>query len=70
VCAGAMEPFDIYVWSLQTGKVLDVLSGHEGPVCGLALAPNQVKPDLGYYDSSVVDIVIVCPSPRWLHPQL
>ncbi len=27
---------------LQTGKILDVLSGHEGPVCGLALASNQV----------------------------
>lgn len=30
VCAGAMDPFDIYVWSLQTGALLDVLSGHEG----------------------------------------
>lgn len=30
VCAGSMDPFDIYVWSLQTGALLDVLSGHEG----------------------------------------
>ena len=84
VCAGAMDPFNIFIWSMQvcvcalsascvlhtwmlrfwgllfeatfldactlchvdlrsqTGKILDVLSGHEGPVCGLALASNQV----------------------------
>lgn len=41
VCAGAKEPFDIYVWSLQTGKLLDVFSGHEAPVCGLAFSPTQ-----------------------------
>jgi periodic tryptophan protein 2 len=32
VCAGAMDPFQIYVWALQTGTLLDVLSGHEGPI--------------------------------------
>jgi hypothetical protein len=30
VCAGAMDPFLVYVWSLQTGKLLDTLAGHEG----------------------------------------
>ena len=35
VTAGTMEPFHIYAWNLQTGKLLDVLSGHQGPVCGL-----------------------------------
>jgi len=35
VCAGAMDPFQIYVWSLQTGRMLDVLSGHEGPIACL-----------------------------------
>lgn len=46
VCAGSMDPFEIYIWSLQTGRLLDVLSGHEGPVSGLAFSPNQVC-DLG-----------------------
>jgi periodic tryptophan protein 2 len=32
VCAGALEPFSIYVWALQTGRLLDVLAGHEGPI--------------------------------------
>ncbi|GBG30583.1 Guanine nucleotide-binding protein subunit beta-1 [Hondaea fermentalgiana] len=41
VCAGAMDPPDIYVWSLQTGRLLDVLSGHEGPVSALAFSPSK-----------------------------
>eukprot|EP00744_Colponema_vietnamica_P009652 GILI01013704.1.p1 GENE.GILI01013704.1~~GILI01013704.1.p1 ORF type:complete len:671 (+),score=201.45 GILI01013704.1:103-2013(+) len=41
VCAGSMEPFDIFVWSLQTGQLLDVLSGHTGPVVSLAFNPVQ-----------------------------
>jgi periodic tryptophan protein 2 len=32
VCAGSMDPFQIYVWALQTGRLVDVLSGHEGPL--------------------------------------
>lgn len=40
VTAGTADPFHIYVWSLQTGKVLDVLTGHAGPVCDLAFQSN------------------------------
>jgi periodic tryptophan protein 2 len=39
VAAGAVDTFEVFVWSLQTGKLLDVLSGHEGPVCSLAFSP-------------------------------
>ena len=35
VTAGTMEPFHIYAWNLQTGRLLDILSGHQGPVCSL-----------------------------------
>jgi periodic tryptophan protein 2 len=35
VCAGALDPFQIYVWALQTGRLIDVLSGHEGPIACL-----------------------------------
>jgi WD40 repeat protein len=27
VCAGSLDPFNIYVWSLQTGRLLDILAG-------------------------------------------
>nr|ADI46885.1 UTP1f [Volvox carteri f. nagariensis] len=39
VVAGAVDTFQIYVWSLRTGRLLDVLSGHEGPITGLAFSP-------------------------------
>jgi periodic tryptophan protein 2 len=41
VAAGSIEPFEIYVWSLQTGKVLDVFSGHEAPVSSLDFSPTD-----------------------------
>ena len=42
MCAGAQDPFEIYVWSLQTGRLLDVLAGHEGPISGIVYSPKQV----------------------------
>jgi periodic tryptophan protein 2 len=36
VTAGSMDPFHIYAWNLQTGKLLDVFTGHTGPVSQLA----------------------------------
>ncbi|RKP36347.1 WD40-repeat-containing domain protein [Dimargaris cristalligena] len=40
VCAGSQDNFEISVWSMQTGKLLDVLNGHEGPVSSLAFHPG------------------------------
>ncbi|KAH7470736.1 hypothetical protein PRIC2_001242 [Phytophthora ramorum] len=41
VCAGSMDPFNVYVWSLQTGRLTDVLSGHSGPVTSLSFSPSS-----------------------------
>ncbi|KAM0558491.1 hypothetical protein ACHAPJ_004685 [Fusarium lateritium] len=40
VAAGSLDSFDIHIWSVQTGQLLDQLSGHEGPVSSLAFTPN------------------------------
>lgn len=40
VTAGSLDSFDIHIWSVQTGQLLDQLAGHEGPVSSLAFAPN------------------------------
>ena len=40
VCAGSLDSFEIYMWSVQTGKLLDILSGHTAPVSGLAFSPT------------------------------
>ncbi|VFQ66872.1 unnamed protein product [Cuscuta campestris] len=39
ICAGTLDSFEIYVWSMKTGRLLEVLSGHEGPVHGLIFSP-------------------------------
>lgn len=43
VVAGSSDTFDICVWSVQTGKLLDVLKGHEGPVVSLAFSQTRVS---------------------------
>ncbi|WFD41678.1 U3 snoRNP protein [Malassezia psittaci] len=39
VCAGSADVFETYMWSVQTGKLLDILAGHEGPVTSLQFDP-------------------------------
>eukprot|EP00795_Rhopilema_esculentum_P000504 gene504-10184_t len=41
VAAGSVNSFEIFVWSMQTGRLLEILSGHEGPVSSLAFNPSQ-----------------------------
>ncbi|OLY80832.1 Periodic tryptophan protein 2-like protein [Smittium mucronatum] len=53
VAAGCQDSFDIYVWSMQTGKLLDVLSGHEGPVVSLEFRPDGVQLASASWDKSV-----------------
>ncbi|KAK9474492.1 WD40-repeat-containing domain protein [Dipodascopsis tothii] len=40
VCAGSLDEFDVYLWSVQTGQLLDKLAGHEGPVSCLSFAED------------------------------
>ena len=39
IAAGTYNFFEIYLFSLQTGKFLETLTGHEGPVSGVAFSP-------------------------------
>jgi periodic tryptophan protein 2 len=38
VCAASLDNFDIYMWSVQTGRLLEIMSGHEGPISALAFS--------------------------------
>jgi len=29
IAAGAQDEFEVYIWSLRTGQVLEILAGHE-----------------------------------------
>ena len=53
VCAGSLDSFDIHIWSVQTGQLLDQLSGHEGPVASLAFAPSGDTVVSGSWDHTV-----------------
>lgn len=39
VAAGALDPYDIFIWSLKTGQLLDTLSSHQGPISSIAFSP-------------------------------
>ncbi|KAG0148898.1 hypothetical protein CROQUDRAFT_654250 [Cronartium quercuum f. sp. fusiforme G11] len=39
VGGGTGDGFEIFVWSVQTGKLVDIMPGHEGPIAALAFSP-------------------------------
>lgn len=39
VAAGSTDSFEVFLWSVQTGKLLDILTGHDGPISSLAFSP-------------------------------
>ncbi|CAH9147069.1 unnamed protein product [Cuscuta epithymum] len=53
ICAGTLDSFEIYVWSMKTGRLLDVLSGHEGPVHGLIFSPTDAVLASSSWDKTV-----------------
>lgn len=55
VAAGAQDVFDIHLWSLKFGKILEVLSGHEAPVASLDFSPVPTSSTLvsGAWDHTV-----------------
>ncbi|KAI8322656.1 WD40 repeat-like protein [Martensiomyces pterosporus] len=53
VCAGCQDTFEIYMWSMQTGKLLDILSGHTGPISALVFRPDGLSLASSSWDKSV-----------------
>ena len=43
VASGAADIYEVFLWSVQTGHLLEVISGHEGPVSSLAFNPSPVS---------------------------
>eukprot|EP00298_Acanthocystis_sp_HF-20_P014129 c20648_g1_i2.p1 GENE.c20648_g1_i2~~c20648_g1_i2.p1 ORF type:complete len:886 (+),score=337.67 c20648_g1_i2:1034-3691(+) len=41
VVAGSQDTFEIFVWNVQTGNLVDILSGHTGPVSGLSFSSTN-----------------------------
>ncbi|KAL9350642.1 hypothetical protein Peur_057897 [Populus x canadensis] len=53
ICAGTLDSFEIFVWSMKTGRLLDVLSGHAGPVHGLTFSPSNAVLASSSWDKTV-----------------
>ncbi len=43
VAAGATDIYDVFLWSVQTGHLLEVISGHEGPVSAIVFNPSPTN---------------------------
>lgn len=43
LAAGGQDFFDIYLWSMKLGTLLEIMSGHEGPVSSLSFNPNPAS---------------------------
>lgn len=39
ILAGGQDPYNVYCWNLKTGNLVDVVTGHEGPVTCIAYSP-------------------------------
>ncbi|KAL5012052.1 hypothetical protein ScPMuIL_010603 [Solemya velum] len=53
VCAGGLDVFEIFVWSMQTGRLLEILAGHEGPISCLSFSSSQPLLASGSWDKTV-----------------
>uniref|UniRef100_A0A915KR73 Uncharacterized protein n=1 Tax=Romanomermis culicivorax TaxID=13658 RepID=A0A915KR73_ROMCU len=53
VCAGCQDVFDIFVWSLNTGRLLEILTGHEAPVNSLDFNPTNSMLVSGSWDKTM-----------------
>ena len=53
IAAGSNTPFNIYIWSLRTGKLLDTLTGHEGPISCLRFNGRGTQLASGSWDHTV-----------------
>lgn len=55
VAAGAQDEFEIFLWSMKLGKLLEVISGHEGPIVSLNFSPTPTSSALvsGSWDKSL-----------------
>ncbi|KAH7344776.1 quinon protein alcohol dehydrogenase-like superfamily [Rhizoctonia solani] len=53
VAAGSTDSFEVFMWSVQTGKLLDILTGHEGPISALAFSPTGSQLASASWDKSV-----------------
>ena len=53
IVAGSTDPFNIYVWSLKTGQLVDILNGHTAPISCLSFSSSGALLVSGSWDKTV-----------------
>ena len=53
VAAGSLDTYNIFIWSIKTGDLIDVLNGHTGPVSCLAFSHINDILVSGSWDNTV-----------------
>ena len=53
IFAGGFDPFNVYVWSYRTGKLIDVVEGQEGPISHIIFSNNYQNLITGCWDKKV-----------------
>ena len=53
VFAGTSDTWEIYMWSFQTGQIMEILTGHNGPIQGLAFDPIRHQLASVSWDKSI-----------------
>lgn len=53
--AGGQDIFDLFLWSIKTGKLLEVISGHQGPISSVAFSPVSTSSTMvsGSWDKTI-----------------
>ncbi|XP_076646677.1 periodic tryptophan protein 2 homolog isoform X2 [Halictus rubicundus] len=46
IAAGGQDFFEIYLWSVKLGTLLEIMGGHEGPVVSIAFNPNPTSTEM------------------------
>jgi periodic tryptophan protein 2 len=53
IFAGGIDPFNVYIWSYRTGKLVDMLEGYEGPISKILYSNNYQNLIIGSWDKTV-----------------
>lgn len=53
IFAGGFDPYNIYLWSFKTGKLVDVFSGHSAPISHLLYSNQQQSLISTSWDKSI-----------------
>jgi len=53
IFGGGFDPFNVYIWSYRTGKLIDIVEGAEGPISHIIFSNNYQNLIYASWDKKV-----------------